>query len=66
MTAVLCDFSSKLLSRYGKGQQTRPFCYVDNLIDGLIKLKASGQSVTGGKSISTPERIFRLVTWSST
>ena len=45
MTAVLCDFSSKLLSRYGKGQQTRPFCYVDNLIDGLIKLKASGQSV---------------------
>jgi nucleoside-diphosphate-sugar epimerase len=62
MTAVLCDFSSKLLSRYGKGQQTRPFCYVDNLIDGLIKLKASGQSVT----ISTPERIFRLVTWSST
>ncbi|MGB8561934.1 MAG: hypothetical protein WCD83_00740 [Pseudolabrys sp.] len=35
---MLCDFSSKLLSRYGKGQQTRPFCYVDNLIDGLIKL----------------------------
>jgi hypothetical protein len=25
MTAVLCDFSSKLLSRYGKGQQRDRF-----------------------------------------
>ncbi len=23
---------------YGKGEQTRSFCYVDNLVDGIIRL----------------------------
>jgi UDP-glucuronate decarboxylase len=29
------------LTVYGRGEQTRSFCYVDDLIDGLIKLMAS-------------------------
>jgi UDP-glucuronate decarboxylase len=44
MTGVLCDFIIQtLLSRditVGKGQQTRSFCYVDDLVDGLIKLQS--------------------------
>ncbi|MEW9808436.1 UDP-glucuronic acid decarboxylase family protein [Mesorhizobium marinum] len=32
---------------YGDGAQTRSFCYVDDLIDGLLKLMASPADVTG-------------------
>jgi len=32
---------NKSLTVYGKGYQTRSFCYVDDLIDGLIKLMQS-------------------------
>ena len=32
---------------YGDGSQTRSFCYVDDLIDGLMRLMASPREVTG-------------------
>ena len=32
---------------YGDGSQTRSFCYVDDLIDGLIKLMDSDDKITG-------------------
>jgi UDP-glucuronate decarboxylase len=32
---------------YGDGSQTRSFCYVDDLIDGLVRLMATGDAVTG-------------------
>src|ERR1700680_2409884 len=32
---------------YGDGSQTRSFCYVDDLIDGLIRLMQSSDDVTG-------------------
>ncbi len=32
---------------YGDGQQTRSFCYVDDLIEGLVRLMNSDDSVTG-------------------
>ena len=39
---------------YGKGQQTRSFCYVDDLIDGMIKLMASVEGFTGPVNIGNP------------
>jgi UDP-glucuronate decarboxylase len=39
---------------YGDGSQTRSFCYVDDLIDGLIRLMASPASVTGPVNIGNP------------
>lgn len=39
---------------YGDGLQTRSFCYVDDLIDGLIKLMGAGDSVTGPINIGNP------------
>jgi UDP-glucuronate decarboxylase len=39
---------------YGEGLQTRAFCYVDDLIDGLIKLMATDESVTGPINIGNP------------
>ena len=32
---------------YGDGSQTRSFCYVDDLIEGFLRLMASGQSCPG-------------------
>lgn len=42
------------LTIYGSGQQTRSFCYVDDLIDGLVRLMSSPQDVTGPINIGNP------------
>lgn len=36
---------------YGDGQQTRSFCYVDDLIDGMVKLMESDSELTGPVNI---------------
>ena len=42
------------ITLYGNGQQTRSFCYVDDLIDGLIRLMNSPDDVTGPINIGNP------------
>jgi len=39
---------------YGTGQQTRSFCYVDDLVEGLIRLMNSGDEVTGPINLGNP------------
>ncbi len=39
---------------YGDGSQTRSFCYVDDLIDGMIRLMNSDDDVTGPINIGNP------------
>jgi UDP-glucuronate decarboxylase len=39
---------------YGDGSQTRSFCYVDDLVDGLIRLMESDESVTGPINLGNP------------
>jgi UDP-glucuronate decarboxylase len=39
---------------YGDGSQTRSFCYVDDLIDGLIRLTATSAEVTGPVNLGNP------------
>jgi UDP-glucuronate decarboxylase len=39
---------------YGDGSQSRAFCYVDDLVDGLIKLMDSSPEVTGPINIGNP------------
>jgi UDP-glucuronate decarboxylase len=43
------------LTLYGDGQQTRAFCYVDDLIDGLVRLMNSPEEVTGPMNLGNPE-----------
>jgi UDP-glucuronate decarboxylase len=39
---------------YGDGSQTRSFCYVDDLIDGLVRLMAASNEVTGPVNLGNP------------
>ena len=39
---------------YGEGEQTRSFCYVDDLIEGFIKLMESETGVTGPINLGNP------------
>lgn len=45
---------------YGDGSQTRSFCYVDDLIDGLIRLMASPDSIIGPINIGNPVEFSML------
>lgn len=42
------------ITLYGDGQQTRSFCYVDDLIDGMMRLMATPEDVTGPVNIGNP------------
>jgi UDP-glucuronate decarboxylase len=45
---------------YGDGQQTRSFCYVVDLIDGLIRLMDTPDAVTGPINIGNPDEFSML------
>ncbi len=45
---------------YGDGSQTRSFCYVDDLIDGMIGLMNSKSEVTGPINIGNPNEFTIL------
>ena len=42
------------ITLYGSGNQTRAFCYVEELVDGLIRLMDSADSVTGPINLGNP------------
>jgi len=45
---------------YGDGSQTRSFCYIDDLIDGLIKLMNSPDDFTGPVNLGNPIEVTIL------
>ena len=42
------------ITMYGDGSQTRSFCYVTDLVDGLIRLMATDGEITGPINIGNP------------
>jgi UDP-glucuronate decarboxylase len=45
---------------YGDGSQTRSFCYIDDLVDGLIVLMGSPDTITGPINLGNPVEISIL------
>ena len=47
--------SGESITLYGTGEQTRSFCYVDDLIDGLVRLMSSAGDVVGPINLGNPD-----------
>ncbi len=42
------------ITLYGDGTQTRSFCYVDDLIEGIMRMMASPREITGPLNLGNP------------
>ncbi|MCB2110438.1 MAG: SDR family oxidoreductase [Defluviimonas sp.] len=51
---IMQALSGAPITIYGDGSQTRSFCYVDDLVEGLIRLMESPDDVTGPVNIGNP------------
>jgi len=52
---IVQALSGENITIYGDGSQTRSFCYVDDLIEGFVKLMASPKDITGPINLGNPE-----------
>ena len=50
----------KDITIYGDGQQTRSFCYVDDLIDVMVRMMNSEEGFTGPVNIGNPGEFTML------
>jgi UDP-glucuronate decarboxylase len=48
------------LTIYGDGKQTRSFQYIDDLVDGMIRLMETGDDITGPVNLGNPKEITIL------
>jgi UDP-glucuronate decarboxylase len=51
---VMSALTGSPITIYGDGSQTRSFCYVDDLIDGLIAMMESDVEITGPINLGNP------------
>ncbi len=51
---IMQALTGQPITIYGDGSQTRSFCYVDDLIEGMIRLMNSPDEVTGPINIGNP------------
>ena len=51
---IMQALKNEPITVYGEGRQTRSFCYVDDLVDGLIRLMESPAELTGPVNLGNP------------
>jgi UDP-glucuronate decarboxylase len=51
---IMQALQNENITIYGDGNQTRSFCYVEDLVDGLIRLMESPDEVTGPVNLGNP------------
>ena len=51
------------ITLYGDGEQTRSFCYVSDLVEGLIRLMNTSDDVTGPINLGNPGEFTRDPSW---
>ena len=57
---ILQALNEKPITIYGNGLQTRSFCYVDDMVEALIRLMNSNDEVTGPVNLGNPEEYSML------
>ena len=51
---VVSALHGRPLTVYGNGEQTRSFCYIDDLVEGLVRMMQTDDSVTGPINLGNP------------
>jgi UDP-glucuronate decarboxylase len=57
---IVQALSGEPLTIYGDGSQTRSFCYIDDMVDALIKLMNSPHRITGPINLGNPSEFTML------
>jgi len=57
---IVQALKSEDITIYGDGQQTRSFCYVDDLIEGMIKMMNSSDEFSGPVNLGNPHEFTML------
>jgi UDP-glucuronate decarboxylase len=51
---IVQALTEKDITVYGKGDQTRSFCYVDELVEGILRLMTTEKGITGPMNLGNP------------
>jgi UDP-glucuronate decarboxylase len=51
---IVQALKNRPITLFGDGNQTRSFCYVDDLVEGLVRLMESGDDLTGPVNLGNP------------
>lgn len=51
---IVQALKGETITVYGEGQQTRSFCYVDDLIDGFVRFMDTDKDITGPVNLGNP------------
>jgi UDP-glucuronate decarboxylase len=51
---IVQALKGEAITLYGEGMQTRSFCFVDDLVEGFLRLMATGDEVTGPINLGNP------------
>jgi UDP-glucuronate decarboxylase len=57
---IIQALTNQDITVYGNGEQTRSFCYIDDLINGMVKMMSSEKKVTGPINLGNPVE-FKII-----
>jgi len=57
---IMQALTNKDITVYGNGEQTRSFCYIDDLINGMMKMMSSEKTTTGPINLGNPVE-FKII-----
>ena len=57
---IMQALTNKDITVYGNGEQTRSFCYIDDLINGMMKMMSSKKTTTGPINLGNPVE-FKII-----
>ena len=57
---IMQALTNEDITVYGNGEQTRSFCYIDDLVNGMMKMMSSEKTTTGPINLGNPVE-FKII-----